>query len=69
MEKVPIKNQKYKVKMLKLSLAFQGSYMLNKWSENTYCHHLVGANSHWRPATCTPLWIANRRQETAPTDT
>jgi len=28
---------------------------------------LVGANSSWRPGACSPLYIANRRQETAPT--
>jgi len=28
---------------------------------------LVGANSSWRPGACSPLCIANRRQETAPT--
>jgi len=30
---------------------------------------LVGANSCWRPGACTPLCIADRRRETAPTDT
>ena len=29
---------------------------------------LVGANSCWRPGTCPPLGIANRRQETAPAE-
>ena len=28
---------------------------------------LVGANSSWRPGDCSPLCIANHRQETAPT--
>jgi len=30
-------------------------------------HILVGANSCWRPEACSPLCIARRRQEAAPT--